>query len=327
MGAKEEEEEKRQGGENLAEGSNTAAANSPPDTNGTEAQSGFATYARIFKYTNSVDCSLQVVAILAAIASGAGIALQNLIFGELITILTQFSSGATAPDDFREEVTRLALYFVYLGIARFGLSYTYNTLLTYTSYRIIRNVRQQYVKAALSQEIAFFDIGSGGSIATQATSNGRLIQGGISEKLGLTFQGASAFVTAFIIAFVAHWKLTLICLGIAPATIIVNGAAAGVMSGYETKMLDIYAQSNSFAEGVLSSARTVLAFGMQRRIIARFDTYLTAAHRTGNKISPCFGLLFSSEYCIIYLGYGLAFWQGVRMLARGEIQDAGTIFT
>ena len=116
---------------------------------------------------------------------------------------------------------------------------------------------REYIKSALSQEIAHFDVGSSGFIATQATSNGRLIQGGISEKLGLTFQGLSAFVTAFILAFVTNWKLTLITLCIAPAIMIVMAITAIIEAGIETKILDVYAQANSFGEGVLASARTV----------------------------------------------------------------------
>jgi ATP-binding cassette subfamily B (MDR/TAP) protein 1 len=216
---------------------------------------------------------------------------------------------------------------VYLGIGRFVLSYTYNALLTYAGYRIVRNIRHAYLRSALGQEVAYFDFGSGGSIATQATSNGRLIQGGISEKLGLTFQGLAAFVTAFAVAFATHWKLTLITLCIAPATIIVMGVVATIQAGYETKVLEIHAQANSFAEGVLASARTVHAFEMRSRLVAKFDDYLTQAHRWGNKISPLFGALFSVEYTIIYLGFGLAFWQGVHMLARGDIESSGQIFT
>ena len=191
----------------------------------------------------------------------------------------------------------------------------------------MRNIRHAYLRSALSQEVAFYDLGTGGSIATQATSNGRLIQAGIAEKLGLAFQGISAFVTAFIVAFVVQWKLTLICLCIAPAVIIVTGGVAAVQAGNETKILEIFAQSNSFAEGVLSSIRTVQAFEMRARLVDRFDAYLKDAHKVGRKNGPLFGILFSAEYTIIYLGFGLAFWQGIRMLARGEIKDSGTIFT
>ncbi|KAH6691445.1 multidrug resistance protein [Plectosphaerella plurivora] len=287
----------------------------------------FAAYKRVFTYAGPFEYSLQAVAIFSAIASGAGISLQNLIFGQFITVITNFVSETTTPAEFRDDAAELALYFVYLGIGRLVLSYLYNSLFTYVGYRLVRNVRHHYLRAALSQEVAFYDFGTGGSIATQATSNGRQIQGGIAEKLGLTFQGLSAFVTAFVIAFVVQWKLTLICLCIAPATIIVMAAVSIVEAGLETKMLEVHAQGNAFAEIVLSSARTVHAFEMRARLVNRFDTYLTEAHRIGNKISPLFGVMFSAEYTIIYLGFGLAFWQGVGMMASGEIADSGVIFT
>jgi ATP-binding cassette, subfamily B (MDR/TAP), member 1 len=219
-----------------------------------------------------------------------------------------------------------SLYFVYLGIGKAVLAYTYNTLLTYSAYRIVRNIRRSYLKSALRQEVAFYDLGSGGSIATQATSNGHLITKGISEKLGMTFQGISVFVTAFIIAFVTQWKLTLIICCIAPATIVVMAVVGGLEAGLETKILEILAQANSFAEGVISSARTVHAFEMRSRLVNKFDVYLEDAHAVGRKISLLFGIMFCSEYTIIYLGFGLALWQGIRMLARGEIADPGDIF-
>ncbi|KAF5702669.1 ABC transporter [Fusarium globosum] len=284
-------------------------------------------YARIFKFGGIFEHSMQAVAIFAAICSGAGIALQNLIFGRFITVVIDFASAKTSPSHLRDEAATLALYFVYLGIGRFVLSYAYNTLLTYAAYRLTRNIRHAYLRAALSQEVAFFDLGTSGSIAAQASPNGRLIQGGISEKLGLLFQGISTLVTAFIIAFIFQWKLTLICLCIAPATLIINGAAAGIMAGHETNILEIHSQANSFAENILSSARTIHAFEMRDRLVRKFNTYLTDAHHVGNKISPHFGTLLSAEYCIVYLGYGLAFWQGIRMFSKGEIDQPGEIFT
>lgn len=188
-------------------------------------------------------------------------------------------------------------------------------------------MRTAYLRAALSQEVAFFDVGAGGSIATQATNNGRLIQGGISEKFGLTFQGLSAFVTAFVIAFVTQWKLTLITLCVAPAILVVMGVIATLQAAIETRVLDKHAQANAFAEGVLDSARTVHAFEMRARLVAKFDAFLQEAHTLGRKNSPLFGALFSAEYTIVYLGFGLAFWQGINMMARGEIQNPGQIFT
>ncbi|KAL4963267.1 ABC transporter ATP-binding protein [Aspergillus stella-maris] len=282
-----------------------------------ESDGSFTSYKRIFRYASPSECFLQATASVAALGSGAGIAFQPLIIGRFITSVTDFTSSQSSPSQLRSEASKLALYFVYLGIVRFVLSFVYNTLFTYTSHIITRNIRHEYFKSALRQEVAFFDHGIGGSIATQATSNGRMIQSGISEKLGLVFQGISAFITAFIIAFVIQWKLTLICLCIAPATLIVNGVAGAFMGIYENQILDINSKANAFSE----------TFCPVDRLVDRFDEYLCSAHKVGSKLSIIFGVFFSAEYCIVFLGYGLAFWQGIRMLSTGEIGEAGGIFT
>ncbi|PTB65262.1 P-loop containing nucleoside triphosphate hydrolase protein [Trichoderma citrinoviride] len=293
----------------------------------TEKKSG-SPYLRIFTYAGPYERFILAVSIIAAIASGAGIAIQNLVFGSFVTTITDFvTDPASGGAKLRHDAGKLALYFVYIGIARFALSYTYNVLLTYNAYRIVRNIRHAYLKAALSQEVAYYDLGTGGSIATQATTNGKLIQGGIAEKLGLSFQGLAAFITAFIVAFVTQWKLTLICLCIAPTTIAVMAFVGISEAGVESKIFDIYARGNAFAEGILGSARTVHAFEMRSRLVKKFDEYLTEAHRYGRQLSPWFAGLLSVEYTVMYLGFGLAFWQGVHLYVNGDISSSGDVFT
>jgi ATP-binding cassette subfamily B (MDR/TAP) protein 1 len=267
------------------------------------------------------------IACAAALASGVGIASQNIIFGQFVTAFTEFGSGQAAADNFRNSGATLALYFFLLGVGRLVMAYIYNSLLTYSAYRIVRNIRHGYLRAALRQEVAYYDLGTSGSIATQAYSSGRLVQAGISEKLGLTVQGLSAFFSSFIIAFATNWKLTLIICGIAPLTVSVMIGCAFIEAGYEAKILEYYALANAFAEGVLSSVRTVHAFEMRTRLVDKFDSFLVKAHWWGNKISLLFGILFSAEYTIIYLGNALAFWRGIHMLADGEITETGDVFT
>jgi ATP-binding cassette subfamily B (MDR/TAP) protein 1 len=281
----------------------------------------------VFTFAGPLEFTMIGVAGVAALASGVGIASQNIIFGQFVTAFTEFGSGEAAADNFRNSGQTLALYFFFLGVGRLVMAYIYNALLTYSAYRIVRNVRHAYLKAALRQEVAYYDLGNSGSIATQAYSSGRLIQAGVSEKLGLTVQGLSAFLSSFIIAFVTNWKLTLIICAIAPLTVAVMIGCAFIEAGYEAKILEYYALANAFAEGVLSSIRTVHAFEIRSRLVDRFDLYLTKAHWWGNKISLLFGILFSAEYTIIYLGNALAFWRGIRMLANGEIAETGDVFT
>lgn len=82
--------------------------------------------------------------------------------------------------------------------------------MTYVAYHLVRAVQHDYLRAALRQEVSYYDQDVSGSISMQATSNGLMIQSGISEKLGLFVQSVSTFVAAFVVAFIAQWKLTLI---------------------------------------------------------------------------------------------------------------------
>ncbi|KAM0437901.1 hypothetical protein ACHAPT_002266 [Fusarium lateritium] len=223
-------------------------------------------------------------------------------------------------------LTFTSLYFFIIGICRFVLSYGYSVLFTLAAYHITRNIRYLYLRAGLSQDIAYFDSGIGGSIAMQATSNGKLIQAGISEKLGLVVQGLACFIAAFVLAFVTQWKLTLICCCIAPATLVVIGVSSTMEAIIETRILQVHAQAGSFAESVLSSARNVQAFDLRARLVQDFEKFLGQAHKDGNKKHAILGCMFSAEYFIIFAGVGLCFWQAVGMLARGEVDKPGDVF-
>lgn len=63
---------------------------------------------RVFRYGSNIDYLFQSIAAVAAIASGAGIALQTLIFGSLITTMSEFVSGASSPSVFRDEASHFA---------------------------------------------------------------------------------------------------------------------------------------------------------------------------------------------------------------------------
>ncbi|KAI9155465.1 ATP-binding cassette multidrug transport protein [Paramyrothecium foliicola] len=311
-----------------ADRSGTLAAKHQDDGEGAPKQmSAMQAFMRIFSYGTPTTYALQAIAIVAACGSGVALAMVNLVLGNFITLLSGSSSGQGVPDDFMSQVSKQSLYFVYIGIARFVLVYIYSTAMTYTALTLGVNLRHDYMRSALRQDISFFDLGSAGSISMQATSNGRLIQSGTSEKLGQMIQAMSTFVAAFIIAFVSQWKLTLILICIVPALILMVGTAGGIDAGIETNILKVYAQAGAFAESSLGNIRAINAFSLASRIVDRYAKYLEEARTLGRKKNILYGLLFAGEYFVMFAGMGLAFWQGIAMIARGEVDGIGTVFT
>lgn len=189
--------------------------------------------------------------------------------------------------------------------------------------RTTKALRLDFIKSILRQNIAYFDSDEAASVTTQATTNGNNVNNGISEKLTLTVQGVSTFVSAFIIAFIVQWKLTLITISIVPTIMIVVGVSIGIDTKNENQLLPIYSKAGQLAEEIFATVRTVHAFWLHPLLSSKYDKLLGDAQEVGMKKSPNYAVMFSVEFFCIYAGYGLAFWQGIRMWARGEVQESG----
>ncbi|KAE8344925.1 hypothetical protein BDV24DRAFT_171412 [Aspergillus arachidicola] len=178
----------------------------------------------------------------------------------------------------------------------------------------------------LRSYIRIFSNESGSSVV-QLTTNANLVNQGISEKLGFAVQGTATFVAAFIVAFVVQWKLTLITICIAPAILIVTTVCAGILVKQENRILHVNSIAGSLAEEVLASMKTVHAFSAFSKLTSKYNDHAKEAKRLGLTQSLNMAILYSAEFFCVYAGYGLAFWQGVRMYARGEINEPGKIIT
>ena len=85
--------------------------------------------------------------------------------------------------------------------------------------------------------------------------------------------------------------------------------------------LAAYAKAGDVAEEVLSSIRTVTAFGGQREETERYSDNLTDAKKVGIKKNAFGGLAIGVTYFVLFCCYGLAFWYGAKLI----IEDNYTI--
>jgi len=231
---------------------------------------------------------------LAACVSGVALALTNLVMGSFIDIFTGFGAGNYSATEFRRQATQYALYFVYLGIARIVSCYIYAVLCNAAASSIVRNLRIAYLRAALTQEVAFYDRPDArGSVAVQAAGAGALIMAGINEKVALSVQALATFVGSFAVAFATDWKFTFILTCAVPALLVLMGGVATLDAKVEVQILAIYASASQFAETVLSNVRSVHAFEALEVLMKKYDGYLRDAHALGKKKSKSVAL-----YCV-----------------------------
>ncbi|KAJ5919905.1 Leptomycin B resistance protein [Penicillium verhagenii] len=280
----------------------------------------------LYRYATNFDLMIITISIICAIISGASQPLMTVIFGNLSGQISSFSAGGSALEEFRHTLSHNVLYFVYLAIAKFATTYISTVGFIYTGEAISARIREEYLAACLRQNIGFYDKLGAGEITTRITADTNLIQDGISEKVSQSIAAIATFISAFIIAFVKYWKLALILCSIIVAIVVVLGGCGKYMVKYNKQSLAAYALGGTVAEEVLSSIRNAVAFGTQEKLALQYDAHLAEAQKWGFRQKAVLGGMMGFAMFVVYLSYGLAFWQGSHFLIDGEV-SIGPILT
>uniref|UniRef100_A0A7N8XHH8 Bile salt export pump n=1 Tax=Mastacembelus armatus TaxID=205130 RepID=A0A7N8XHH8_9TELE len=227
--------------------------------------------------------------------------------------------------DIEYEMTKFALYYVGIGMAVFLLGYLQISLWVTAAAKQIQLIRKMYFSKVMRMEIGWFDCTSVGELNTRMSDDINKINDAIADQFAIFIQRFTTFVCGFCIGFVKGWKLTLVIVAASPLI----GVGAGLMALFVAKLtgmeLQAYAKAGAIADEVLSSIRTVAAFGGEKKEVQRYDRNLISAQRWGIRKGLIMGFFTGYMWLIIFLCYSLAFWYGSTLVVDTEEYTAGTL--
>ncbi|KAI3365800.1 hypothetical protein L3Q82_000800 [Scortum barcoo] len=227
--------------------------------------------------------------------------------------------------DIEYEMTKFAFYYVGIGAAVFLLGYFQISLWVTAAARQIQLIRKMYFSKVMRMEIGWFDCTSVGELNTRMSDDINKINDAIADQVAIFLQRFTTFVCGFCIGFVKGWKLTLVIVAASPLI----GIGAGLMALFVAKLtgmeLQAYAKAGAVADEVLSSIRTVAAFGGERKEVERYDRNLISAQRWGIRKGLIMGFFTGYMWLIIFLCYALAFWYGSTLVVDTEEYTPGTL--
>ncbi|MCJ1310477.1 GTPase-activating protein [Agyrium rufum] len=272
----------------------------------------------LYHYATLVDSLVVAISAICALGAGACQPLPALVFGRVAYIFVHIDRNGVIGDDASDRINHQTLYFVYIAISCFVAQFVATAGFAYTGREITRRIKEKYMEAVLSQNMAIFDQQGPGSIASQLTSDANLIQEGLSQRLALTISAFGTLGSTFVICFILDWRLTLmliwpVFLGIASTV-----SSKKISVRYSTKSLEAYSNGGSLVEEALGSIRSTVALGMQKDVLSRYQTHLRVAERHGFVLKSFTGILLALAVGAGYLNSALAFWQGSRMLVDGQ---------
>ncbi|KAM9216801.1 ATP-binding cassette sub-family B member 5 [Dugong dugon] len=282
----------------------------------------------IFRFADRLDITLMILGLLASLVNGACLPVMSLVLGKMSdnlisgclirTNTTNYRNCNQSQEKSNEEMMLLTLYYIGVGLTALVFGYMQISFWVITAARQTKRIRKQFFHSVLAQDISWFDGCDIGELNTRMTEDLNKINDGIGDKFALLFQNMSTFSIGLMVGLVKGWKLTLVTLSTAPLIVASAAVCSRMVISLTSKELSAYSKAGAVAEEVLSSVRTVIAFGGQEKEIQRYTQNLKDAKDVGIKKAIASKLSLGAVYFFMNGTYGLAFWYGTSLILSGE---------
>ncbi|KAE8363740.1 P-loop containing nucleoside triphosphate hydrolase protein [Aspergillus caelatus] len=284
--------------------------------NGTSPKHNVLTYASIS------DRTILSVSSICAILAGALNPLVPVIYGLLVSVFDGFEAGTVEASELRSKIATFSLYYVYLSIALFVLTYVATVGFYYAGDRIARALRTAYLSAILRQNMAFFDTLGPGEITSRIMSDMGTVQEAVTSKLAVMLTALATFCAAFVVAFIMYWKTALIISPFFVVMIVTESLGGAYMVKHHRRAMELYTQAAGVVEEAVGAIKHVTAFSIQSLLSNRYREVLEQAGRADRKAENMVAVMIAWMNAMPNLIYALAFWAGSIYLVRGEMTIA-----
>uniref|UniRef100_A0A668AU52 ATP-binding cassette, sub-family B (MDR/TAP), member 11a n=1 Tax=Myripristis murdjan TaxID=586833 RepID=A0A668AU52_9TELE len=227
-----------------------------------------------------------------------------------ISETSTFSCGV----DIEGQMTLFAYCYVGIGLGVLISSYFQITLWVSAASRQIQKIRRTYFRKVMQMEMGWFDCNSVGELNTRISDDINKINDAIADQMSIFIERISAFVFGFMVGFIGGWKLTMVVIAVSPLIGIAAGLMAMAVGRLTGQELKCYAKAGAVADEVISSIRTVAAFGGEEKEVERYDQNLVEAQRWGVKKGTITGIFRGYLWSIIFFCFALAFWYGSQLV-------------
>ncbi|XP_045636266.1 bile salt export pump [Ursus americanus] len=227
--------------------------------------------------------------------------------------------------DIESEMIKFASYYAGIALVVLITGYIQICFWVIAAARQIQKMRKISFRKVMRMEIGWFDCNSVGELNTRFSDDINKVNDAIADQMAIFIQRMTTSICGFLLGFYQGWKLTLVIISVSPLIGIgaaIIGLSVSKFTDYELKA---YAKAGSVADEVLSSVRTVAAFGGEKKEVERYEKNLVFAQRWGIRKGIVMGFFTGFMWCLIFFCYALAFWYGSKLVLEDGEYTAGTL--
>ncbi|KAE8378302.1 P-loop containing nucleoside triphosphate hydrolase protein [Aspergillus bertholletiae] len=275
-----------------------------------------ANYFSNYRYASAPCLCILLISAICAVVAGAAMPLVTIVFGKLAS---EFINGdENASYEVRDRVQGLTLLLVYIAIGSFIATMISTWGLNVVGEQITRGLQLRYLSAVLQQNMAYFDVVGTGELTSRIDHDMKLIQAGISQKVGNIISGVSGFLVAIACAFTQNPRFASIMISQPIAMILLVGSMGFWLSKIQQKSLPHSVKLDNLAQEVLNAMRSVTAYGSQERYTRKYHAMLLLPAGLDFRERLIFGVIVAGSFTILHWANGLGFWQADRLFHQGR---------
>jgi ATP-binding cassette subfamily B protein len=214
---------------------------------------------------------------------------------------------------------RIALAFLAILLASFGLEYLQTWVLQMTGQRIMFDMRTEIYGHLQRLDLQFFDRNPVGRLMTRVTTDVDVLNDMFTAGVVSIFGDVFTLVGIMIVLVLMDWRLALVTFAVLPLIVVVTQwFRRNVRDSYRTVRTWI-ARINAFLQEHITGMSTVQLFRRETRSFARFDD-INRAHRDANIESIFYYAVFYPVIEVIgALASALIIWYGGGWTMQGTL--------
>ncbi|CAB3261602.1 unnamed protein product [Arctia plantaginis] len=166
-----------------------------------------------------------------------------------------------------------------VGVVLFTCVYLGNAFMNITAINQIYRLRREYLKVALNQDFAYFDVHQTTDFASKMADDVIKLEEGIGDKVPSFIYSVTTAIGCICMAVFKGWKLALLCLITTPVTFALVGLTGRIADRLYKKEAIQTGHASAIAHEVISSIRTVYAFNGQKKELERYTKPLAKAKK------------------------------------------------
>ena len=153
--------------------------------------------------------------------------------------------------------------------------------------------------------MAFFDKNTPGELSSIISGNMDTFRVAIGYKFTDFIILIGRGVACLIYALVSAWKFSIVFLPIVPVIVTSTNLMIRVIKKYSIREFSSYGKASKIAQEVLSSLKTVISFGLQKKLIDNYEKNLFDAESNGIRKGYLKGIFESISTVFFNLCFGI----------------------